>query len=88
MEKVYKTEDEVVAAIQEDGRIEGVVAVELYELIGHDGEYVDDQARERLVGSEFAYSTFNPIYSVAGIDKENNMVYLNVSVDANQLRED
>lgn len=86
MEKVYTTEEEVLSAIQDNGRILGVVSMTLGELTDNDPEAIDDMVREKLVGGDYAYQVYNPLYSIAGVDVEENLVYIEVSVDASGLQ--
>jgi hypothetical protein len=86
MEKVYTTEEEVLNAIQDDGRILGVVSMTLGELTDNEPESIDDMVREKLVGGDYAYQVFNPLYSISGVNVEENLVYIEVSVDASGLK--
>lgn len=85
--KVYKGEQEVINAIQNDGKIHGVVKVALQDLINRSNKQISDVTRVLLVGFEYAYSVNNPTFSIAGVDVDTNSVYLNVTVDAHKLLE-
>lgn len=85
MEKVYKSEEEVLKAIEANGSITGVVAFNLYDLIDKNSEYIDDTAREKLVGGDYAYQVYNPSYSIVGTDVDKNVVFLSVTVDASAI---
>lgn len=65
------TKEEILNKKTEDGYIEGIVYIPIYEAIGEDNEFFYDTLSERLVGSPLLCDI---TYRVIGIDDNENLI--------------
>lgn len=75
--------DDIKKQMDKDGRVSGIVAIGLYNIIERDEETFLDMIGETLTGSELLMDI---TYKVVGHDDKNNL-YIEVSGDASEILE-